>query len=574
MLFLLSLFPALFADAVSVDANEDEDGMSVTGTAGEDELTGGAGNDDILGLFGGDLMSGGAGDDVMQGGGGEDTMLGNEGDDLMQGRGQDDTVQGFSGSDWVDGNDGDDFVRGGSGDDVVIGGEGADAIFGRNDDDLLIGGEFTGSPFTTEQLGQLRDGVALEDLVSADNQIVDDGDADTLDGGNGDDFMLFGGGDSATGGTGNDSFAVFSDPADDANGAATIEDYNANDDAVLLYFQTQEASEAADITVADDGDDAVVSVDGEEIARVVGAAGQLTADDVEIALANGETEVEPEITNGTDDGETIRVGESDDIVNGGGGDDDIFGGFGDDTLNGDGGADIIQGEAGFDRINGNANNDLLQGRGGNDSLSGNSGEDWVDGNDGDDLVNGGTQDDTVIGGMGEDVINGGQRADVLVGGELMSDPLSTEELGLIRDGETLEDATGIALGDTVFLNDDGAADVLDGGTGADALFFGAGDTATGGTGADDFGMLANSIGNGLGAAVITDYDSSEDELFLVLDDIGTGPAPLVTIEDDGDDANIFVGGELLAQVADGAGLTAAQIQLVSGISTQVFDPNL
>ena len=85
-------------------------------------------------------------------------------------------------------------------------------------------------------------------------------------------------------------------------------------------------------------------------------------------------------------------------------------------------------------------------------------------------------------------------------------------------------------------SDDGAADLLDGGTGADALFFGAGDTATGGTGADDFGMLANSIGNGLGAAVITDYDSREDALFLVLDDIGMGAPPLVTVEDDGDDA--------------------------------------
>ncbi|WP_420013785.1 calcium-binding protein [Tateyamaria sp.] len=573
MLFLLSLFPALFTDALSGNANEEDDGVMETGASDEDTLTGGDGDDIILGLLGGDLMSGGAGDDVMQGGGGEDVMLGEAGNDLMQGRGQDDTVQGFSGSDWVDGNDGNDLVRGGSGDDVVIGGEGEDAIFGRNDDDILIGGEFAATPFTTEQLAQIRDGANLEDLLPASNQIVDDGDADTLDGGNGNDFLLFGAGDSATGGAGTDSFAVFGELAEDGSDAATIEDYKPGTDAVLVYFQTAEAAEDADITVADDGDDAVVSVDGEAIARVVAAVGNLSADDVEIALANEDTEVEPPVTNGTDDAETFDLGEADDILNAGGGNDDITGGFGDDTLNGDGGADIIQGEAGFDRINGNADNDLLQGRGGDDSLSGNAGEDWVDGNDGNDLVNGGTQDDTVIGGLGEDTLSGGQRADVLVSGELVANPLSTEELSALRDGATIEDAIGIALEDAGFLQDDGAADLLDGGTGADLLFFGAGDTATGGTGADDFNLLQNSLGNGLGAAVITDFDSAEDELFLVLDGAMSDSDPVITIETEGADASILVDGEILAQVTGGAGLTADQVQLVSDVPGDVFNPN-
>jgi Ca2+-binding RTX toxin-like protein len=576
MLLLLSLFPALFADVLSVERAEEEGGEVLLGTGDEDTLTGGDGDDDLLGLLGGDLMSGGAGDDVMQGGGGEDVMQGDAGDDLMQGRGQDDTVQGFSGDDWVDGNDGDDFVRGGSGDDVVIGGAGSDAIFGRNDDDLLIGGAFSDGPLTTEELQGLRDGVSLTDIIPLITTLEDDGDADTLDGGNGDDVLLFGAGDSATGGAGDDIFTVFADAAGAPTGPATIEDYTSDDDAILLYFQTEADAEGADITVDEDGDDAVISIDGEEVARVTGAAGTLTAEQVQIAVATGDidVEVEPQVTNGTDDAETILGGEDDDIVNGGDGNDDILGSFGDDTLNGDGGADVIQGGAGFDRVNGNADDDLLQGRGGNDSLSGNAGEDWVDGNDGDDLVNGGTQDDTVIGGLGADILNGGQRADVLVGGELLADPLTTEQLGAIRDGASLEEATGLALGDTIFLTDDGAADLLDGGTGADALFFGAGDTATGGEGADQFGILANSIGNGLSPAVITDYASGEDQILLVLDDLGAEPAPLVTVEDDGADASIFVGGTLLAQVTGGAGLTASQIQLVTGVSTQVLDPNI
>jgi len=579
MLLLLSLFPALFlADTESDDASEDNDGLSLNGTADEDELTGGDGNDDIVGLLGGDILSGGAGDDVMQGGGGEDVMVGNEGNDFMQGRGQDDTVQGFSGTDWVDGNDGDDFVRGGSGDDVVIGGEGSDEIFGRNDDDILIGGEFIADPLTTEQLGALRGGGSLADIIPDSATVVDDGDADTLDGGNGNDVLLFGAGDLAIGGEGNDIFTVFADAAGSEAGTATVDDYASGEDAMLVYFQTEAEADAAEITVEDDGDDAVISVNGEALARVSGAAGTLTADQIEVAVADDdspvENEPEPEVTDGTDGADEIDAGAGADVVNGGDGNDDILGGSGDDTLNGDGDADVIQGQGGFDEVNGNEGDDLLQGRGGNDSVSGNAGNDWVDGNDGDDLVNGGTEADTVIGGMGADIINGGDGADVLVAGEVLSAPLTTGELSNIRAGETLDEAIALDLGDSIQLVDDGSIDVLNGGDGADVLFFGAGDTATGGSGEDDFGIIATAA-NAAAPAIIADYDSAEDDVFIIDPAFDPdGAAPVVTVTDDGDDALILLNGELVGRVADAAGkLSAASISVGGPTDISVFDPN-
>ena len=579
MLLLLSLFPAIFlADTSNDDASDDNDGLLLNGTAVEDELTGGDGNDDILGLLGSDIMSGGAGNDVMQGGGGDDVMAGNEGNDFLQGRGQNDTVQGFSGTDWVDGNDGDDFVRGGSGDDVVIGGEGSDEIYGRNDNDILIGGEFTSDPLTTEQLGALRDGASIVDIIPDSTTLADDGDADTLDGGNGDDVLLFGAGDLAIGGAGDDIFTVFADAAGSETGTATVDDYTSGEDAMVVYFQTGTQADAAEITVEDDGDDAVISVDGEELARVTGAAGKLTADQIEVAIADDDTpveiEVEPEVTDGTDGADEIDAGLGADVVNGGDGNDDILGGFGDDTLNGDGDADVIQGQGGFDELNGNDGDDLLQGRGGNDSVSGNAGNDWVDGNDGDDLVSGGTEADTVIGGMGADIINGGDGADVLVAGEVLSDPLTTGELSNIRAGQTLDEAIALDLGDSIQLVDDGSIDVLNGGDGADILFFGAGDTATGGAGEDDFGIIATAA-NAAAPAIIADFDNAEDAVFIIDPAFDPdGAAPVVTVTDDGGDALILLNGELIGRVSDAAGkLSAASISVGGPTDISAFDPN-
>lgn len=99
-----------------------------------------------------------------------------------------------------------------------------------------------------------------------------------------------------------------------------------------------------------------------------------------------------------------------------GGDDYLDGGAGNDLLVGDGGNDILLGGAGDDRLYGES-----------DFTQTIAGDDWLDGGEG---------NDSLFGGAGADMLSGGDGNDLLVGD---------------------------------FSADPGAADILDGGAGADEL---------------------------------------------------------------------------------------------------------
>lgn len=565
MLLLLSLFPAMFAGSLVTDDDEtdpiaaernDEDDQLLIGTIGDDDITGGEGNDDIIGLLGNDTLDGSFGNDVLQGLNGDDLLIGGEGNDAMQGRGDNDTVQGFSGDDWVDGNDGNDLVRGGGGDDVAIGGLGEDTVDGRSGDDLVIGGELNANPLTNAELGILRDGGLLEDIFTDETNPVadirDDGAADQLFGGGGSDLLVLGAGDVAEGGRELDDFAIIADAAEGDLGPATITDFNSPEgESIALYFRADETVNEDAITVTDDGDDALVSYEGEILARVTGAAGTLTAEDIGI-IQPEDTSVTP-VIDGTENADDISGSNVADIINGLEENDTINGGAGDDTINGGDGSDIIQGQAGFDRINGNADGDYLQGRGGDDSLSGNAGEDWVNGNDGDDSVRGGTSADTVIGGNGEDTVVGGEGADLLIGGDLASGPLSNGAFEVMQAGGSLLDALGAEPGSLFIPEDDGAADLIDGGNREDQIIFGAADTVTGGAENDTFFALGSSAGADAGPGLITDYVAGEDALVIMT----TIQTPVITIVNDGSDALVLINGENVMRVQGGAGAVAA-----------------
>lgn len=68
-----------WADVLAAVANKPED-LTLTGTAGKDNLKGLAGNDTITGLGGSDTLAGGLGNDLLIGGKGNDTYLFNRGD--------------------------------------------------------------------------------------------------------------------------------------------------------------------------------------------------------------------------------------------------------------------------------------------------------------------------------------------------------------------------------------------------------------------------------------------------------------------------------------------------------------
>ena len=69
-----------------------------------------------------------------------------------------------------------------------------------------------------------------------------------------------------------------------------------------------------------------------------------------------------------------------------------------------------------DSLTGDANPNVLKGMGGNDTLNGGAEEDKLYGGAGDDTLNGGTEDDMLNGGAGDDTLNGGDGEDTLTGG--------------------------------------------------------------------------------------------------------------------------------------------------------------
>jgi Ca2+-binding RTX toxin-like protein len=137
--------------------------VNITGSDGNDTITGGRFADVVRGWQGDDLLDGGTGDDFMIGDNGNDTLYGGKGND---------TVTGNGGSDVLYGGEGDDFIRGGAifdlfqGDDTISGGKGADEIwFGPRATTLLYDTSSTGV-FVDLRLGVAYGGDAQGDTFT------------------------------------------------------------------------------------------------------------------------------------------------------------------------------------------------------------------------------------------------------------------------------------------------------------------------------------------------------------------------------------------------------------------------
>jgi Ca2+-binding RTX toxin-like protein len=208
-----------------LDGRDGED--TIEGRGGDDILQGGGNDpsgDNLNGGPGNDTMSGGPGDDSLAGGDGDDSGSGGGGGDTVEGAGGNDSLTGGVGADMVDGGGGNDSLNGGGviliggdGPDEVIGGPGADVLLGGRGNDRLDGGlgpdyisgqterdTVTYEDRTTKVIvtldGQNNDGEAGErDNVLPDVEVIvggirgddlsGDADANTVDGGRGEDFI-------------------------------------------------------------------------------------------------------------------------------------------------------------------------------------------------------------------------------------------------------------------------------------------------------------------------------------------------------------------------------------------------
>lgn len=202
--------------------------VDVMGGRGRDRITGSAGDDRLSGEAGRDTLIGGMGDDILDGGRGRDRLDGDGGDD---------TLIGGAGRDMLSGGDGDDtFILSGRQDsqDLLSGGEGIDTVR-RDDGDLVFrrfvadngiervdarGAEIHGTGSRDEMdfsnadlIGTIGiDGGGGRDRIigsAGDDRISGGAGRDTLIGGAGDDILDGGRGrDRLEGGDGGDTFVL------------------------------------------------------------------------------------------------------------------------------------------------------------------------------------------------------------------------------------------------------------------------------------------------------------------------------------------------------------------------------
>ncbi|MEX0305303.1 MAG: calcium-binding protein [Leisingera sp.] len=239
---------------------------------GADSVDAGRGNDQVRAGGGDDTVTGGLGLDILQGEAGHDQLAGGEFHDILLGGDGNDLLEGEGGKDLLFGGAGDDTVHGGSWDDVISGDGGSDLLSGGLGNDNIFGVSLVPEP-DAATLKSLRDGDE-----EAENVFVQEADdeADTLEGGDGHDYLALGAGDTGNGGSGRDVFDLYLSP--EGGDAVTIEDYKAGSDTVRI---TGADSGAFTVQLEEETGDALVLNGGDLVARLTGAGGSFDLGQIE-----------------------------------------------------------------------------------------------------------------------------------------------------------------------------------------------------------------------------------------------------------------------------------------------------
>lgn len=237
-----------------------DDASFAFGGEGDDHITvgaapaaifGGEGNDTIIGAY---TADDGEYSGYLDGGIGDDSIEGGEGVDLIFGGQHDETGEGSD----------NDTLSGGAGNDQISGGDGADEISGDEGDDIL------------NHMGHAMESSGAE-RSSFDWHI--DNDQDVLNGGAGNDTLIFDRADIAIGGEGVDNFHLYFDH-EAGEGHAEVTDFVSGEDflRVTLNPDVDPDNVELDVSPSEDGNDGVVSVNGEVVAVLEGAPDATTAD--------------------------------------------------------------------------------------------------------------------------------------------------------------------------------------------------------------------------------------------------------------------------------------------------------
>jgi Ca2+-binding RTX toxin-like protein len=442
----------------------------IRGSAFDDVITLGAGNEFVRADAGNDVLDGGAGLDRVSYASAPAAVI----VDLAAGTAQDGwgTIDSITGFEVVTGSGFDDQLFGDATDNWFLPDLGDDLVDGREGSDTVVYFYAANAIFVDLAAGAAS-GQGVDSLVSIENAI---GSAfDDLLRGTAGNNQLYGhlGNDILDGGPGNDLL-------DGGDGFDTA-DYSAAPSRVVVNL-----SLAGPQNTLGAGLDTLVSIE-----NLLGSAFNDTL------TGNGQAN----------------------YLSGLAGNDALYGGDGDDTIDGGAGDDIMQGQGGYDTadygtasaavtvslaLQGAFQNTIGAGSdylNGIENLAGSEFADTLTGNAAANVIEGGDGDDTIDGGAGNDTIDGGDGNDTLIGGagtdtaSYASAPSGVSVSLLLQGGaqntvaagiDTLsgfENLTGSPSDDE--LTGDAAANTLRGGDGDDILEGGLGnDLLYGGDGID------------------------------------------------------------------------------------------
>jgi Ca2+-binding RTX toxin-like protein len=403
-------------------------GVWIDGGTGDSTIVGSAGNDVLTGN-GNDLIIAGNGDNFILGH--TDwlatsydwvvTLVGDhyeftpadtltEPNDAVS-----DTIYAGDGNNYITTGNGDNFVSVGDGNNQIIGGAGDNNIL-AGDGNNQIFADFTANlPTNTSQdYVEVGDGNNYVQVGQGSSSIVVGTGNDTVNGGDGDDYVEVRGGD------GTDFIDVGEGDNTVLGGDGNSSIQGGGGDNYV------EAGDGANTIVFTDGDNTIFTGDGNDTVQVGIGANYMEVGDGDVSINGG--------------------------LAGGGGDDTVFAGDGNDTINLGDGNNYVEVGDGDDLVTvGGGNNTVWLGEGtdavkagdGNNEIHAGDGDDIVFAGNGENTLFGGGGDDTLIAGSGENEIHAGSGNTLMLGAGnttyvLGADDGNSEILhGAIIDGQTI-----------------------------------------------------------------------------------------------------------------------------------------
>ncbi|EEE37667.1 hemolysin-type calcium-binding protein [Rhodobacteraceae bacterium KLH11] len=303
-------------------------------------------NDDLIGI---ENLVGGSANDLLTGDDENNALTGGAGADVLRG---------LSGADVLSGGTGEDDLRGGEGDDLLVGGEGADRLDGgAGSDTASFVSETTAVTIDlTQEEASTGDILVSIENIEGTNEADDirgDGGNNTLYGLDGDD-NLFGrtGNDRLFGGDGED-FIDAGDGDDLISGGEDADVIRGGEGIDGVTYEVNSAGITADLDtgVVSDGDtlSSIENVIGSNFSDTISG----TNDDNVLTGLDGN-----DVLDGRGGDDVLRGNEGDDTLRGGQGADVLIGGEGDDLLEGGSESDLLRADSGTDTLVGGQGDDV------------------------------------------------------------------------------------------------------------------------------------------------------------------------------------------------------------------------